>query len=153
MYFFSISFLTSHLFHCLPRDIYFLFIFSPAIYFIACLAIFHFYFFPHQPVISLSAQVYFISISFLLAIHFIGCLATFLFYFFPTQPFIVPAFHIYFILCPRLFHSLPSAFFIPALCIFHSHVRVCWVGCFDKGHMTNYQKWSKIKFVALHCSF
>ena len=30
---------------------------------------------------------------------------------------------------------------------------MCLMGCWDVGHMTNYQKWSKTKVVALHCSF
>ena len=32
-------------------------------------------------------------------------------------------------------------------------VRVHLMGSLDGGHMTNYQKWSKTKVVALHCSF
>jgi hypothetical protein len=32
-------------------------------------------------------------------------------------------------------------------------IRVPSMGCFDDGHMTNYQKCSKMKVVALHCSF
>ena len=33
------------------------------------------------------------------------------------------------------------------------HVRVHVMGCWEGGHMTNFLKWSKTKFVALHCSF
>ena len=32
-------------------------------------------------------------------------------------------------------------------------IRVHLMGFRDDGHMTNYQKWSKTKVVALHCSF
>jgi hypothetical protein len=32
-------------------------------------------------------------------------------------------------------------------------VRVCCMGYLDDGHMTNYQKWTKTKIVALNCSF
>ena len=32
-------------------------------------------------------------------------------------------------------------------------IRVHVMGCWDDGHMTNYQKWSKTKVVALDCSF
>ena len=32
-------------------------------------------------------------------------------------------------------------------------VRIHLMGCWDGGHMTNHQKWSKTKAVALHCSF
>jgi len=33
------------------------------------------------------------------------------------------------------------------------HVRVHVMGCWEGGHMTNFLKWSKVTFVALHCSF
>ena len=32
-------------------------------------------------------------------------------------------------------------------------IKVHLMGCWDGGHMTNYQKWSKMKAVALHCIF
>jgi hypothetical protein len=42
-----------------------------------------------------------------------------------------------------------NGYFIPIPWIFHSYCQ----GCQGDGHMTNYQKWSKLKVVALSCSF
>ena len=83
--------------------------------------LFHFYFIP------LLFHFHFISISFLPALYFIVL---------PTL------FHSRFIFCPGWYHW----YFISCLGKYHWYFLM---GCWDVGHMTNYQKWSKNE----SCSF
>ena len=115
-YFIAISFLPGFWFHCLPSLISFPFHSCLAFDFIAYPALFHCYFIPAWPLISLPTQPYFISISFLpgfsfhclpslISFPFHSCLA-FNFIAYPAlfHCHFIPAWLFYFIAYPALFH-------------------------------------------------
>ena len=105
--------------------------------FIACLGQYLWFFIA----VSLLAQGDIFGISFLS--HCLTTAISLVFHCLPRAISLV--FHCCFIACPRQY----LWYFIACLGQYHWYFPM---GCWD-GHMTNYQKWSKTKVVALHCSF